>query len=412
MITVECEIGVLPHQREFAEDRGKHIAMVGGFGSGKSLGAVYRTADLLKYRNNRKEKGRILMVSPTYRLLTDVNLPRYEQFFDQYNIKYSLKKSEHKIIVHSGVFKGEIWLRSASNHDKIVGFDCSDAILDEFDTLKLEDQKSVWNKVQGRARGAKDTTIAICTTPEGYKYTYQKFVEEKAGKLIRVNTADNIFLPEDYIDNMYAEYDAQLVKQYIDGEFVNLTNLNAYYAFTRKILIDEYKPVTNDILVGMDFNVDPMTAVISEQVDGHLYTYGEIYLRDSNTYRMVEVIKDRYPDKNVMVYPDMTGQSRKTSAAWTDIQILKKAGFIIRGISNPRVRNRINTVNNALSKGKISIVKTLNNLITDLEQVGVDKYGELDKSDPKLTHISDAFGYMIYRLFPMKMNTSFKRRNL
>jgi len=412
VIPVKSKIKLLNHQHEFAMDKGKYLAMVGGFGSGKSFADVYRGAELLKWRNQRGERPIILVISPTYRLLTDVNVPRFEMFFDKYHIPYTPKISQHKLIINSKTLGGELWFRSAVNHDKIVGFDATDAILDEFDTLPAKDQEPVWNKVLARLRGAKDTTLAISTTPEGFKMTYQKFVEEQIGRLIRAKTTDNIFLPDDYIEALYKNYDKMLIEQYINGEFVNINRLSAYYGFDRSFLMDSYKPVTDSILVGIDFNVDPMTAVIGEQVNGNLFIFDEFYLRDSNTFNLAELILQKYPNKRVICFPDMTGTSRKTSATFTDIVILKKAGFAIRGINNPRVRDRITTVNNIFDKKKVRILKTLKWLIKDLEQVGVDEYGELDKKDKMLTHSSDCFGYLVFRLYPLISRPVFKARNI
>ena len=416
MIKIKAKVRMLKHQYDFAMDKGKYLAMVGGYGSGKSFADVYRGNELIRWRCSRGEYPVILVTSPTFRLLEDVNIPRFEAFMNKYRVHYTFQKSKHKMIIKSGTLKGEYWFRSAVNYERIVGFDATDAIMDEHDTLRRSEQEAVWIKVMARLRGAKDATLAISTTPEGFKQTHQKFVEEKIGRLIKAKTSDNIFLPPDYIESLYNQFDKLLVQQYVNAEFVNINRLAAYYAFNRELLIDKYKPVTQTILVGVDFNVDPMTATIAEQVfeDGRLmlYVYDEIYLKDSNTYRMVEQILQRHPGKRVICFPDMTGGNRKSSATFTDIVILKKAGFEIRGINNPRVKDRLNTVNNLFDKKGVKIVKTLKYLIRDFEQVGVDEYGELDKKNLELTHCSDNFGYLVFRLYPLMKRNTFTAQNI
>jgi hypothetical protein len=51
---------------------------------------------------------------------------------------------------------------------------------------------------------------------------------------------------------------------YISGQFVNLNNMAAHYAFKRAIHVHAVpKPDIGDmILVGIDFNVNPMTAAL------------------------------------------------------------------------------------------------------------------------------------------------------
>ena len=69
---------------------------------------------------------------------------------------------------------------------------------------------------------------------------------------------------------------------------------------------------------------------------------------------------------------------------------------------NPRVVNRVNAVNNNLSKGNVLIDKSCKMLIGDLEKV-TNKEGtrDIDKSNKELTHMSDAFGYGIDWEFPV-----------
>ena len=81
--------------------------------------------------------------------------------------------------------------------------------------------------------------------------------------------------------------------------------------------------------------------------------------------------------------------------------------------SNPRVKDRINCVNALLRKHagqhRLVIDPRCKELIKDFEQAAwkADPHGnslaELDKSDPRRTHVSDAVGYLIARKFPMRM---------
>jgi hypothetical protein len=76
------------------------------------------------------------------------------------------------------------------------------------------------------------------------------------------------------------------------------------------------------------------------------------------------------------------------------------------------VRDRINCVNsrlrNTLEENRLFIDPCCRELVKDLEQVAwaTDSTGsvlpELDKSDRARTHSSDALGYYIAQLFPLK----------
>ena len=93
----------------------------------------------------------------------------------------------------------------------------------------------------------------------------------------------------------------------------------------------------------MDFNIDPMCCVISEIVEDIVYVFDEIQIYSSNTQEMCDEIKERYKGYSIYVYPDPASKQRKTSAGgFTDLSILKNAGFNIRVRNNhPLLRDRI-----------------------------------------------------------------------
>jgi hypothetical protein len=122
----------------------------------------------------------------------------------------------------------------------------------------------------------------------------------------------------------------------------------------------------------------------------------------------------------VYVYGDSTGEQRRTSASRTDWQIVKDffgpypdrfhATFRITS-ANPPVKDRVNCVNarlrNHAGQYRVLVDPSCKALIKDFEQVcwKMDPHGnslvDLDRSDPMRTHVSDAFGYMVAKVFPM-----------
>jgi len=425
---VKSKVNVLPHQKLYAENRDPFIGIVAGYGSGKSDADVFRTFSLARYRNKLGQKISLVLTAPTYRILKDANIPDYMEFLEKYKIRNIYRDNDKKVILQAKELEGEIWFRSADKPENIVGFDATDAILDEFDIQKPAKQKDVWTKINGRMRGCQNATLAISTTAEGFRYTYQLFHEDNIGKLINARTYHNTFLPETYIwnnlfkqygnnvpnvkpedlswDECYLEYYTPLLGQYVGGEFVNVNGLAAYYAFHRDkcvLDIEDYRPHTREIYIGIDFNVNPLCFTVGEIIAGQLIIFEEYHLNNSNTFEAAEKIAEKYAEYFIRIYPDMTGANRKTSATISDIQILRKIpNSQIIGTSNPRVRDRLNAVNNAINTDKVKITKNCRHLINDLEKVVTDSYGDIDKSDAELTHMSDAFGYKICKLFPIK----------
>jgi len=393
------EIELLRHQLKFTKTKHKFPALVGGYGSGKSQAVVCRALELLK---ERKGKGIVVIGSPTYRLLSDINIPKFVEFLDKYKVPYKSSKGEMKFRLN-GQIKGEIWFRSMEDVNKWIGWESSDIILDEFDTLNPDKQKELWMSSIQRNRHkcpGRENTIGIATTPEGFRYTYE-LVQKGIVEHIKARTDDNIFLPDSYIENFLSQFDDVRLKQAREGEFVNLNGRAAYYSFKRDryITADNIESRFPDILHGgMDFNVDPMTAVLGYSQDKNIYYGKEYYLHNSNTYQMADLIRYDFPDKRITIRPDSTGSSRKTSAAGgvTDHSILKEYGFDITMRGNPPERDRLNLINWAFNKNKIIIDEKLKFLIRDLEQVTVNEAGCIDKKDTSLTHISDAMGYDVF----------------
>ena len=118
---------------------------------------------------------------------------------------------------------------------------------------------------------------------------------------------------------------------------------------------------------------------------------------------MCDTIRIMYPNNLYFAYPDATGAAKNSSARYSDISIIRQNKFIVKVAHiNPRVINRVNAVNNQLSKNNIIVDPKCKGLIKDLEQVS-NKEGtrEIDKSNQHLTHLSDAFGYFINWEYPV-----------
>ena len=88
-----------------------------------------------------------------------------------------------------------------------------------------------------------------------------------------------------------------------------------YYAFDRALNVRKYEGNTPDVLyIGLDFNIDPMSAVVATRIGDNLHIIDEVRLFSSNTQEMVDEIKQRFPRSKIWSYPDPAGNQRKTSA--------------------------------------------------------------------------------------------------
>lgn len=220
------------------------------------------------------------------------------------------------------------------------------------------------------------------------------------------NYASLLMNPNDNIENIDSEYLDMLSKmpekeknRFLKGLYNDETDGSVYYSFNRDNHVREIKPYGGTVFVGMDYNVDPLTAVIGQVSEGKIQIFDEVYLNNSDTYKMAAALKSKGLS-GVRVIPDSTGANRKTSGR-SDFDILREAGFVIESTRNPFVTDRVNNVNRLLSNNLLTIDPKCKKLINDLERVSW-KNNELDQSgaNKHLTHISDALGYLCWKLDP------------
>ena len=217
-------------------------------------------------------------------------------------------------------------------------------------------------------------------TPKGYNHFYDGWVrgfptskEYANNKSFTYTSIDGGNVPQSEIDEALATLPLKTFKQEWQATFEEYGG-RVVYAFDRT---KHVKPCLYDpnlpIHVGMDFNVNPMTALIFQEDKGVTYQVGEIIIPTSDTHEMGEAIAQTYGSivfdpisnrelrrsvVNISVYPDPAGAQRRTSAQGkTDISILKDRGFNVVALSShPLVRDRVAATNARFmsADGKIS----------------------------------------------------------
>ncbi|BDE24551.1 hypothetical protein OCUAc20_30510 [Acinetobacter baumannii] len=131
---------------------------------------------------------------------------------------------------------------------------------------------------------------------------------------------------------------------------------------------------------------------------------------------MCQLINERFPDHDITVIPDASGQATSSkNFSESDHAILKKNGFKVEvnGV-NPGIKDRITAVNAQIlnAEGERHLKVNTNkcpNFTATLEQQVYDDFGMPDKS-AGLDHVGDAGGYPIAKRFPVIIQKIFKRR--
>jgi len=426
------------HQWEFIKDtKTRNLALVCGFGAGKTFAFLKKTLYHLinsptEESIQKAEKGIIpypvsagWVIYPTLKDAKTIFKPAFCEILDEKGINWKFNSELGRITTDYGT----IDLKTMEEPDKLVSANLSYCGIDEFDIVNTDKALLVYQKLLGRLRAREDCQLYITTTPEGFKATYQIFVEQAergSKKLIKGKTQDNKALPSSFIESLKDLYDEKQLLAYMSGEFVNMKYQSAYRFFDREKHLAKSRVDLNISLkvnLCFDFNVEPYcvaicqdTSVFNQEKQQNIIKHeksikviDEIILKGvkSNSFDVVAEIIGRIPkEANIELYGDASGNSHKTSAISTDWEIIEQGlEPYFRSVesaverSNPPIEHRVNTVNYHLRKNHIEINPHCEFLINDLEQVSYKENGKFDTSNRMLTHISDAFGYYIYKLF-------------
>lgn len=396
-------------QYDFVTAEEQFPAFVAGFGSGKTHAAIARTlAKKLSY-----PRQDVAYYLPTYDLVRRIGFPRFSEQLEEMRLRFKTNKADNVIEIEGGD-AGTVIFRTLDTPERIIGYEVADSIADELDTLKEDDARAAWTKIISRNRQKKPdgslNTVGVATTPEGFRFVYDRWQRNPVDgyRIIKASTMSNAAnLPAGYIDSLRATYPSNLLAAYLDGEFVNLVAGSVYPEFDRRANATTERVQGAEALhVGMDFNVGKMSAVIHvlRGDDPHAVTERTRVL---DTPAMAALLRRDFPDNPIIVYPDASGESRKSNnASESDLAILRKAGFTVRvNATNPRVKDRVLAVNALIHKDGARRYRVspegCPELVESLEKQAYDKHGEPDKAGG-LDHVVDAAGYFVAYRYPIK----------
>lgn len=435
-------------QQRFLRSWTPNIALIGGFGSGKTLPFCLK-AVLLSLYNGEGYAG--LVVSPTYQMFQRVLLPTLR---DDILSKLGSDEDGGKTLwdhCHFSPSKlsltlpwgGIIYFGSADNPARLRGLNLAFVGVDEATTVRdfPELAISLTSRLR-RARidpktGKPLSQFFVCGTPEGLDEVYQKWetppIDPSKRKewrdtheIIRMATIDNPGVPKEFIESLKTSLSEEQARAYIYGEHIDVGRGLAYYNFTRNSNVrDEaaYDP-TQPVHISFDFNLSPMSCSISQVygsgTNGILITVDEITINKSNTKQVCKEFIRRYGreghghNNDIYIYGDasaVVGVSNYDEIEeWLSPAFM---GRIVRRVPNrnPRHASRLKAAN-ALLKNANGQVRWIINpkcvmLIRDLESQGLEENLSKRKDQKSvgggtLGHMSDTTDYLIDRNFPFK----------
>lgn len=394
------EIELSAAQDSIFFDDARFKVVVAGRRFGKTVLALW----MLLYAAWHNRDFMCWYTAPTYRQAKQIAWAMLRGFVPQEAIK---NKNETDLTL-TLLNDSTISLRGADNYDSLRGVGLNALVLDEYADMAAE----VWTEVLRPALSDKLGTALFIGTPAGFNHLYDLWIEadSKPGwKAWQFTTKDGGFVPLEELEAARYDLDERTYKQEYEASFASLTG-RVYYEFDRLLnVLEDLKDTGAELLVGMDFNVNPMSAVIGVKAANQLHIIDEITIPNGNTELMADAIQIRYPKRKVQVYPDPTGKARKTSSpvGQTDFSILAAHGFrVLAPPGSPLVVDRNNEVNalfkNAKGDRRLLIHSRCKQLIKCLDGLTY----KADTSQPDkglgLDHLPDALGYLVHYEFPMR----------
>lgn len=253
-------------------------------------------------------------------------------------------------------------------------------------------------------------------TPKGFNHCYETFMDGQLGrepdcKSFSYTSLQGGNIPESEIIVAKRKMDLKTFQQEYEASFESYQGV-IYYCFNRELSVSTDVVKQGDALhIGMDFNVTKMAGVVYVRRGDEMHAVDE-FTNLFDTPAMIEAIKAKYPKHSIAVYPDASGDNRKSNnASETDITMLKKAGFSVYvNSANPAVKDRINSTNarfcNTLGERKLFVNITKCPQFTKcLERHIYDENGQPDKKSG-FDHMNDAGTYPIAYLFPIRKDIS------
>ena len=389
-------------QKEVFTSEARFRVLITGRRFGKTFLALN---ELAKFSRYPKKKG--WYKAPTFRMCKDIMLDPLVEKMTKHKWISKVNYSDLTITLKN---KSLIQLRSSDNFNSLRGVGLDFICIDEFSDV----DERAWFEVLRPTLSDKsrEGSALFLGTPRGFgNWSYNLYTRQdndKNWQSFQYTTLDGGQVSQSEIDQAKNDLDDRTFRQEYMASFEKYSG-QIYYNFDREQnVIEQYAPTTNSIHIGIDFNIDPVSAVISEVKQDDLYVYDEIVIYSSNTDELVEEINNRYSGKHIFVYPDPASKQRKTSAGGrTDLSILKNAGYNVRvRNAHPLIRDRINAVNTKLKNAKgvrtLFIANNCKNVIKSIERQIYKEGTSLPDKENNYDHMNDALGYLVEFLYPIK----------
>ena len=305
---------------------------------------------------------------------------------------------------------GQIDFWSMDDPNSGRGFKYHRAIIDECE--KARNFQEIWEKVIRATLADYKGDAWFLSTPKFGKSYFKEITRNKERKGFEdwnswvKTTYDNPYLSKSEIDSARAQLDDLTFRCEYLAEDVDIVGNPFCYAFSEIKHVTDYEMQYDsgyELHLSFDFNVDPITAISSQYVDGQIRILREFRLQNSDIYQLCDQIKAAYPFALFIITGDATGQARSalTSGNINYYTVIRQQLNITDGQVktpniNPAIQDSRVLCNSILQNFPLFINPSCTFLIDDLKYVEIDEEGKIDKDkDKHRSHLLDTFRYLL-----------------
>jgi hypothetical protein len=312
-----------------------------------------------------------------------------------------------------------IELKGTENAMALRGRSLGGVVLDEAAFM----DSAVWFEVLRPALADKQGWALFISTPEGTAswfydlWNYAAEPESTDWDRWSYTTIQGGNVPAEEVEAARGQLDPRTFRQEFEASFENLSGLVAINFSEENISTTAIDIPQLPLWIGLDFNVDNMSAVCGVRVGDDLHIFHEILMVNATTWDMADELNHRFGlERRKDICPDPTGAARKTAGVGlTDHAILRKSGHRVSTPKSPwKIRDKVNCVNTAILDGagarRLKIHPRCKETIKSLRTLVYDDNG-LPNKKLGVDHMFDALGYLCLMKFNLNKGIKIGQSN-
>lgn len=414
---------IFPHQLKLVHSRSFISSIVGGYGSGKSYALGFCQIDWMQ---RESPMSPTVACAPTFKQLDQATLKNLKKLLSECDIDFihgsqppaswnvPLRRFYRKWTDIISLETGHIIVcASLDEPDSLRGPEFGQALMDELAFCPTDDGFDV---IQSRMRCGYTTNhrIRIATSPPKFpNWFYKAFgnpaTRNQAYEVIHATTLDNVELPPEYKNRLKENYDDIKYRRDVLGQWIFGGGGLVYteFDFEKHIQPWEYNPHL-ELHIGADFNRAPLAWVVC-QIDPNddcIHQFDEIFIeRDATTQEACEIVRAKWKEQTIYVYPDASCSQMRTASATgsiSDLTIMEDHDFqpIMAGFHNPPIVDRVEAVQTRFRNNGYLIDPRCKNTLESLANTtyidGTRKPKKCKDPGEIGEHPTDALGYLVY----------------